>query len=233
MLIAALCDWNETMTHWISGSDKVAALEKQIELLKVELAQHKEAAANLKQQYQTLKVQNDRLLKKEAEHEKAKLSLLQKRIILSHAVITVPQNMVVGDRLENSIIKIYRGNTLTIADTAELINCKIIGLDEVADEKSPPKTGGTIEIKGLFVNSDPRGFAISTHERVMICPGSRVVGNICAERIVVCELTRIRGRLASRDLINKNGRKKRLESSAVPETVSASQEMEVGAWSDK
>jgi FtsZ-binding cell division protein ZapB len=217
------------MTHWISNSERVTALEKQVELLKAELEQYKEANASLKQQYQTLKVQNDRLLKKEAEHEKAKMSVLQKRIILSHAVITVPHNMVIGDRLENSIIKIYRGNTLTIADTAELINCKIIGLDEYADERASGKNGGTIEIKGLFVNYDPRGFAIHTHERVIICPGSRVVGNICAERIVVCELTRVRGRLASRDLITKNGRKKRPEGSAVPETVSASNEVEVEA----
>jgi len=212
------------MTHWMSNTERVTGLEKQVELLKAELEQYKEANASLKQQYQTLKIQNDRLLRKEAEHEKAKMSLLQKRIVLSHAVITVPHNMVIGDRLENSIIKIYRGNTRTLADTAELINCKISGLDETADERpsTSGKTGGTIEIKGLFYNYDPRGFAVHTHERVVICPGARVIGNICADRIVVCELTKVRGRLATRDLITKNGRKKRLEASAEGETLSAS-----------
>ncbi|HET6268277.1 MAG TPA: hypothetical protein VFG11_11205 [Acidobacteriota bacterium] len=201
------------MSHWIASNDKAGSLERQLELLKAELEQYKEANQSLKQQYQTLRVQNDRLLKKEAEHEKAKTSLIQKRIILSRAVILVPQNMVVGDRLENCIIKIYRGNNLTISDTAELINCKIIGLEEYADEKtvSANRPVGTIEVKGVFYNYDTRGFAISTFERVVICPGSRFLGNICAEKIVVSELTKIRGRLASRDLIARVGKKKKIE----------------------
>lgn len=220
------------MTHWISNSDRVAALERQLELLKAELEEHKEANQNLKQQYQTLKIQNDRLLRKEAEHEKAKTSLLQKRIILSHAVITVPQNMVIGDRLENSIIKIYKGNTLTVSDTAEMINCKIIGLDEYADEKpaiSAARPVGGIEIKGIFFNYDPRGFAISTHEKVVICPGARVVANICAEKIIVTELTRIRGRLATRDLLTRKGKKKPEDVIYNEQPVSSSNEVEVAA----
>src|SRR5947208_17155584 len=112
------------MSNRILNNDRGLSLDKQLELLKAELEQYKEANNSLKQQYQLLKVQNERLLKKEAEHEKAKQSLIQKRIILSHAVILVPYNMVIGDRLENSIIKIYRGTTLTISDSSELINCK-------------------------------------------------------------------------------------------------------------
>jgi hypothetical protein len=60
---------------------------------------------------------------------------------------------------------------------------------------------GTIEIKGVFLNADQKKFAISTHEKVQISPGARVIGNICARTIVVGELTKVRGRLATRDLL--------------------------------
>jgi hypothetical protein len=66
---------------------------------------------------------------------------------------------------------------------------------------APGKHQGTIEIKGVFYNMTPRKFGIATYERVIISPGARVVGNILAERIVIHELTKVRGRFASLDLI--------------------------------
>jgi len=186
-------------------SDKVHSLEQQLELLKAELQQYKEANQILQQQYQTLKLQNERMLKKEAEHQSAKSHLLQKRIIMSRAIVLVPENLVIGDRLENCTIKVYRGTNVVLSDTAELINCRIIGLDHAADGRTvtSSKHPGTIEIKGVFYNMTPRKFAISTSERVIISPGARVVGNILAERIVIHELTKVRGHLASTDLIRK------------------------------
>lgn len=189
-----------------SHDEKIRALEQQVNLLQAELEQHKEANRVLQQQYQQLKVQNERLLRKEAEHQSGQKSLIHKRIILSHAVILVPEHMIVGDRLENSTIKIYRGNNLTVTDQAELINCKIICMDEYSEDKAklPNKPVGTIEIKGFFHNTDPQRFAISTHDRVLISPGARVKGNICAGIIVVNELTRVSGRLASRELFRNH-----------------------------
>jgi hypothetical protein len=186
-----------------SGTEKPLSYEQQIELLKAELQQYREANQMLQQQYQSLKVQNERLLKKEAEHQSARTNLLQKRIIMSRATVLVPENLVIGDRLENCTIKVYRGTNVVVADTAELINCRIIGLEVYPDGKfnSPGKHSGTIEIKGVFYNMTPRKFAISTLDRVIISPGARVVGNICADKIVVTELTRVKGRLATRDLL--------------------------------
>jgi hypothetical protein len=200
------------MTQWRPGSDRQTA-GNQLELVKAELQQYKEANQILQQQYQTLKTQNERLLKKEAEHQNAKTSLLQKRIIISRAIFLVPENLVIGDRLENCVIKIYRGNNVTITDTAELINCRIIGLEHYSDGRitHPSRHPGTIEIRGVFYNLSPRGYAISTHERVVISPGARVVGNIAANRIVVNELTKVRGRLASRDLIVQRNKMRELE----------------------
>jgi len=191
------------MTTWRSGTDRMTDLEQELTLLKAELQQYREANETLQEQYKVLKLQNERLLKKEAEHQNAKQSLIQKRIILSRAVILVPQNLVIGDRLENCVIKIYRGNNVTITDTAELVNCRIIGLDEYFEDNAAKvlRQSGTIEIKGIFLNSDPRKFAISTHEKVQISPGARVIANICARTIVIGELTKVRGRLATRDML--------------------------------
>jgi hypothetical protein len=186
-------------------SDKLQSLEHQVELLQAELQQYKEANEILQQQYQTLKLQNERMLKKEAEHQNAKSHLLQKRIIMSRAIVLVPENLVIGDRLENCTIKVYRGTNVVLTDTAELINCRIIGLDHAADGRTvtASKHPGTIEIKGVFYNMTPRKFAIATSERVIISPGARVVGNIRADLIIVNELTKVRGRLASNDIIRK------------------------------
>jgi len=210
-----------------SQDEKIRALEQQLELLQAELDQHKEANRSLQQQYQTLKTQNDRLLRMQAEHESSRQSLMRKRIILSRAVIVVPENMIVGDRIENSVIKIYRGNNLTITDMAELINCRIIGLEEYGEGR--PHTNGTIEIKGLFYNTDPQKFSISTHDKVLISPGARVQANICASSIVVSDLTRIKGRLATRELYAQtrkgNGRKSEFA------TLEEPREEEVGVGS--
>jgi hypothetical protein len=201
------------MAQWRSGTDRMQELERQLELAAAELQQYKEANQVLQQQYQALKVQNERLLKKEAEHQSAKKSIIQKRIIISRAVFLVPESLVIGDRLENCVIKIYRGNNVTITDTAELINCRIIGLEHYSDGRisNHNKHLGTIEIRGVFYNIAPRGFAISTHERVLINRGARVVGNIAAECIVINELTKVRGRLASRGLISQRTKMRELE----------------------
>ena len=198
-------------------------LEQEMTLLKAELQQYKEANETLQEQYKVLKLQNERLLKKEAEHQNAKQSLIQKRIILSRAIILVPQNLVIGDRLENCVIKIYRGNNLTISDTAEMVNCRIIGLNEYAEDNAAKvlRQTGTIEIKGVFLNADQKKFAISTHERVQISPGARVIGNICAGTIAIGELTKVRGRLATRDLLAQRKMKR------VARTVSNSNVLEV------
>lgn len=191
------------MNQWRSEGERIKALEKQIDLLKAELQQHKEANQTLQQQYQSLKLQNERLIKKEAEHQASKSSLMEKRVIFSRAVILVPQNLVIGDRLENCTIKIYRGNSVTITDTAQLINCRIVGLDEHYDDRAKSKTHGTIEIKGFFYNTHPTKFAINTYERVLISPGARFRGNICANTIVITEHTKVRGRFASRETLNE------------------------------
>lgn len=211
------------MTTWRSGTDRMSDLEQELTLLKAELQQYKEANEALQEQYKVLKLQNERLLKKEAEHQNAKQSLIQKRIILSRAVILVPQNLVIGDRLENCVIKIYRGNNLTISDTAEMVNCRIIGLNDYFEDNTAKvlRQTGTIEIKGVFLNADPKKFAISTHERVQISPGARVIGNICARTIVVGELTKVRGRLATRDLLAQRKMKR------VARTVTSSNVLEV------
>ena len=211
------------MTTWRSGTDRMSDLEQELTLLKAELQQYKEANEALQEQYKVLKLQNERLLKKEAEHQNDKQSLIQKRIILSRAVILVPQNLVIGDRLENCVIKIYRGNNLTISDTAEMVNCRIIGLNDYFEDNTAKvlRQTGTIEIKGVFLNADPKKFAISTHERVQISPGARVIGNICARTIVVGELTKVRGRLATRDLLAQRKMKR------VARTVTSSNVLEV------
>src|SRR5262245_45482868 len=98
-------------------SEKVHSLEQQLELLKAELQQYKESNQILQQQYQTLKLQNERMLKKEAEHQSAKNNLLHKRIIMSRAIVLVPENLVIGDRLENCTIKVYRGTNVVLTDT--------------------------------------------------------------------------------------------------------------------
>jgi len=190
------------MNQWRSKTDQIEDLEQQVKKLSSELEQTKDSYQALQLKHQTLKTQNDRLLKMEAQHQSAKTSLMQKRIVFSRAVILIPESMVIGDRLENSVLKIYRGSNLTITDTAELINCRIVGLSEYADEKTGRITRpmGTIEIKGLFRNTNPRKFAISTYERVVISRGARFTGNICAESIIISELTRVRGRLATREL---------------------------------
>jgi hypothetical protein len=184
------------MNQWRSRS------EQDLEQLKSELDQLRQENQTLKQQCQNLKVQNDRLLKMEAQHQSAKTSLIKKRIILSRAIIIVPENMVIGDRIENSVIKIYRGINLTISDTAELINCRIIGLDEYADPRGikTVRPMGTIEIKGMFYNNTRRRFSIFTNERVLIHRGIRFRGNVCAGAIVISDLSRVRGRFATREL---------------------------------
>lgn len=215
------------MAHLKSGTEKPLSVEHKIELLTAELQQYREANQMLQQQYQALKLQNERLLKKEAEHQSARTTLLQKRIIMSRATVLVPENLVIGDRLENCTIKVYRGTNVVVADTAELINCRIIGLETFPDGKFNPagKHTGTIEIKGVFYNMTPRRFAISTLDRVIISPGARVVGNICADKIVVTELTRVKGRLATRDLLME--RRARKEASDRREQIEQSSEQDL------
>jgi cytoskeletal protein CcmA (bactofilin family) len=121
---------------------------------------------------------------------------------------------------------VYRGTNVVISDTAELINCRIIGLETFADGKlaAANKNLGTIEIKGVFYNMTPKKFAILTMDRVLISPGARVVGNICADRIIVTELTRIRGRLASRDLVLERRARKQGVQNKETQTQQSSQE---------
>ncbi len=191
------------MNQWRTKSEQ--SLERQCEELRKELDQTRQSYSMLVQQVSTIKVQNERLLKMEAQHQKAKQSLFQKRIIFSRAEILFPTSMVIGDHLENCVLKIYRGNSLLIDDTAELINCRIVGLDDYSD-KTIPKANrqvGTIEIKGIFYNTNPRRFAISTHERVVIHRGVRFRGNVCASSIVIPELTKVRGRFATRELLEQ------------------------------
>jgi hypothetical protein len=200
------------MNQWRSKSDQISDLEHQVADLKRELDQTRQTHRGLLQQHQTLKIQNDRLLKMEAQHQSARKSLLGKRIIFSRAVILFPSNVVIGDRLENCILKIYRGNHLLVDDTAELINCRIIGLEHYSDPTLPRtnRSGGTIEIKGVFYNTHPRRFAISTYERVVIHRGVRFRGNVCASSIVIPELTKIRGRFASRELLDQRRKRNQL-----------------------
>src|SRR5919198_710688 len=107
------------MNQWRSKTDHIEDLERELRGLKSELDKFKVEKDELQRQLQNLKLQNERLLKMEAQHQSGKTSLLHKRIILSRAVILVPEHMVIGDRMENCVIKIYRGNNLTVTDTAE------------------------------------------------------------------------------------------------------------------
>ena len=200
------------MNQWRSKSDQISDLQQQVSELKRELDQTRQSHRSLQQQHQTLKTQNDRLLKMEAQHQSAKKSLLGKRIIVSRAVISFPANVVIGERLENCVLKVYRGTHLLVDDTAELINCRIIGLEHYSDPTLPRanRPSGTIEIKGVFYNTNPRRFAISTYERVVIHRGVRFRGNVCASSIVIPELTKIRGRFASRELLEQRKKRKQL-----------------------
>ena len=198
------------MNQWRSKSDQISDLETQVNDLKRELDKARQEHRTVQQQHQTLKTQNDRLLKMEAQHQSARKSLLGKRIIFSRAVILFPSNVVIGDRLENCILKVYRGCHLLVDDTAELINCRIIGLEHYSDPTASrvSRPSGTIEIKGVFYNTHPRRFAISTFERVVIHRGVRFRGNVCASSIVIPELTKIRGRFASRELLEQRKKRK-------------------------
>ena len=207
------------MNQWRSKAEEMRDLEQQIIALRTELERIKEDYHSLQQQYQTLKLQNDRLLKMEAEHQSSKESLIRKRIVLSHAVLLIPESMVIGDHMENSVIKIYRGNNLTVADTGKLINCRIIGLNRYSDsvKNKSTKPVGTIEIKGIFYNSNPRKFAISTHDRVVISPGARFMGNVRAENIIVSPLTKVRGRFVTRQLVREQ--EKPEQETSIPSNV--------------
>jgi regulator of replication initiation timing len=198
------------MNQWRSKSDQISDLGNQVSELKRELDLTRQSHRALQQQHHTLKLQNERLMKMEAQHQNARKSMLEKRIIFSRAVMLFPSNVVIGDRLENCILKIYRGNHLLIDDTAELINCRIIGLEHYADQTLPRQNrpSGSIEIKGVFYNTNSRRFAISTYERVVIHRGVRFRGNVCASSIVIPELTKIRGRFASRDLLEQRRKRK-------------------------
>ena len=195
------------MSQWRSKSEREELAE-----LKQELDQTRQVLVKLQQQHQTLKTQNERLLKMEAQHQSARKGLLSKRVVITRAVFLFPSNIVIGDRLENCVLKIYRGNHLLVDDTAELINCRIIGLEHYSDPTLPKssRTTGTIEIKGVFYNTHSTRFAISTHERVVIHRGVRFRGNVCASSIVIPELTKIRGRFASRELLEQRKKRKQL-----------------------
>jgi hypothetical protein len=195
------------MSQWRSRSE-----HEQIEELKKELDQTRNSCKTLQQQYQTLKAQNDRLMKMEAQHQSARKSLMEKKVIFSRAIIFFPSNVVIGDRLENCVLKIYRGVNVLVDDSAELINCRIIGLEQYSDGSlsKPNRPTGTIEIKGIFYNTNPRRFAISTYDRVVIHRGVRFRGNVCASSIVIPELTKIRGRFASRELLEQRRKRKQM-----------------------
>jgi len=213
------------MNQLRSKSEQIHDLELQVKQLRQELEKTKQAHQQMQQQHELLKAQNHRLMKMEAQHQSAQQSLIQKRIILSRAEILVPEHMVIGDRMENCVIKIYKGNNLIITERAELINCRIIGLDHYAEDtiNRSNRSPGMIEIKGLFMNSNLKKFAISTHERVVIRPGARFCGNICADTILVSDLTKIRGRLATRDLWEQYCRRKkarRIGSNVIEMTIS-------------
>ena len=196
------------MNQWRSKSE----LSDQLDELKRELDQTRQALKTLQHQHQTLKTQNDRLLKMEAQHQSARKGLISKRVVITRAVFLFPSNIVIGDRLENCVLKIYRGNHLLVDDTAELINCRIIGLEHYSDPTIPrnSRSSGSIEIKGVFYNTHSTRFAISSHERVIIHRGVRFRGNVCASSIVIPELTKIRGRFASRELLEQRRKRKQL-----------------------
>jgi regulator of replication initiation timing len=200
------------MNQWRSRSDQISDLEHRVAELRKELEQIRQSHHALKQQHQTLRTQNDRLLKMEAQHQSARKCLMEKKVIFSRAVILFPSNIVIGDRLENCVLKVYRGVHVLIDDTAELINCRIIGLEQYSDGTIARlnRPSGTIEIKGIFYNTHPRRFAISTYERVVIHRGVRFRGNVCASSIVIPELTKIRGRFASRELLEQRRKRKQL-----------------------
>jgi regulator of replication initiation timing len=200
------------MNQWRSRSDQISDLERELIELRKELEQTRQSHGTLQQQHQTLKTQNDRLLRMEAQHQSARKSLVEKKVVFSRAVIFFPANVVIGDRLENCVLKIYRGVHVLVDDTAEMINCRIIGLDQYSDGsiQKTNRPSGTIEIKGVFYNTNPRRFAISTYERVVIHRGVRFRGNVCASSIVIPELTKIRGRFASRELLEQRRKRKQL-----------------------
>jgi regulator of replication initiation timing len=203
---------NAPMNQWRSRSDQISDLENQLAELRKDLEQTRQSHRTLQQHHQTLKTQNERLLKMEAQHQNARKSLMEKKVIFSRAVIFFPSNVVIGDRLENCVLKIYRGVHVLVDDTAEMINCRIIGLDQYSDGtlSKTNRPSGTIEIKGVFYNTNPRRFAISTYERVVIHRGVRFRGNVCASSIVIPELTKIRGRFASRELLEQRRKRKQL-----------------------
>ena len=196
------------MSQWRSRSEQ----ENQIEELKKELEQTRNSYKTLQQPHQTLKSQNERLMKMEAQHQSARKSLMEKKVIFSRAVIFFPSNVVIGDRLENCVLKVYRGVHVLVDDSAELINCRIIGLEQYSDGSlgKANRPAGSIEIKGVFYNTNPRRFAISTYDRVVIHRGVRFRGNVCASSIVIPELTKIRGRFASRELLEQRRKRKQM-----------------------
>jgi|GEM_PF-6298346 len=200
------------MNQWRSRSDQLFDLQQEIAELKKELEQNRQSHRALQQQHQALKTQNARLLKMEAQHQSARKTLMEKNVIVSRAVIHFPSNIVIGDHLENCVLKVYRGVHVLIDDTAELINCRIIGMEQYSDGMlvKANRPQGTIEIKGIFYNTNSHKFAISTYERVVIHRGVRFRGNVCASSIVIPELTKIRGRFASRELLEQRRRRKQL-----------------------
>jgi regulator of replication initiation timing len=200
------------MNQWRSRSEQIFDLENQVKELRKELDQTRNAYRNLQEQHHTLKLQNDRLMKMEAQHQSARKSLAGKKVVFSRAEIFFPSNIVIGDRLENCVLKVYRGVNVLVDDCAELINCRIIGLEQYSDGSltRPNKPIGTIEIKGVFYNTNSRRFAISTYDRVVIHRGVRFRGNVCASSIVIPELTKIRGRFASRELLEQRRKRKQM-----------------------
>src|SRR5689334_13761418 len=115
------------MTLWRSRSDHHS------EELKTELEQTRDSYKTLQQQHQTLQAQNDRPMKMEAQHQSACKSMMEKKVVFSRAEIFFPSNIVIGDRLENCVLKVYRGVHVLVDDSAELINCRIIGLEQYSD----------------------------------------------------------------------------------------------------
>lgn len=189
-------------------------LERRCAEMEKEICRWRDAERALRDENRILKTQNQRLLKRVAQYQSASRSVLEKRIILSHAEILFPENVVIGDRMENCVLKIYRGNSLLISESAQLLNCRVIALDEYSPDfpHRKEKSEGSIDIKGFFFNTQSRRFAISSRGRVVFHRGARFRGNVCAGSIIVSELTRVRGRLVSRELWEERKSKKRVVS---------------------